>query len=211
MKPPAAPFAPLDEAARARSLCAALAAADPGPVWVFAYGSLMWRPCFRPAALRAGWVRGYQRRFSMWTVSARGSLQAPGLGLALEAAPGRCEGLLLQVDDATREPDLARLWEREMLTGAFRPRWLEAGSAQGTVRALAFVIDPGHPQYAGALEPGDRVRLIATAAGELGSCHEYLASTVAALRAHGFRDEGLSELLAAVRALRLPEADRSPR
>ena len=202
--PPRGPFPPLASAQRARSLRETLAARpERGPLWVFAYGSLMWRPCFTPVATRVGEVRGYARAFSMWTVSARGSPAAPGLGLALEArAGGCCEGLLLEIGEDSLVPDLERVWVREMLTGIYRPAWLEAHAAGEAVTVLAFVADPTHPQYADGLSLDEQARYIATAAGELGSCHEYLASTVAALRAHGIRDRGLERLLTAVRRVR---------
>ena len=237
---PLGPFPPLVDQVRTASLSSALSErVSSDPIWVFAYGSLIWRPCFTPSQIQRGRLRGYERRFSMWTVSARGTPESPGLGLGLEKAReerlreesspaersrdpseaettgGRsdatlCDGLLLEMPEATLLDDLETLWAREMLTGIYRPVWVEAEIETGTgaeyntsVRAparsaLAFVVDPAHPQYAGRLNFGEQVRLIARAAGELGTCYEYLASTVRALRANGIADLALEALLAAV-------------
>lgn len=224
MAPPGrvGPFPPMADHVRADSLAATLAERpNEGPVWIFAYGSLIWRPCFSPRRVQPGQLRGYQRRFSMWTVSARGSPELPGLGLALEKSPGGrsepvasdgqadasvCEGLLLEVARATLLDDLKKLWVREMLTGIYRPAWVEAEFGNGekpvACSALTFVVDPRHPQYAGQLNLGEQARLIAQAAGELGTCYEYLASTVSALGTYGIVDASLQALLRAVDEVR---------
>ena len=73
------PFAPLDARARARSLRETLAAApDRSDIWVFAYASLIWRPCFESDAKRRFYLPGYQRTFCVWTVQARRATRVPG-------------------------------------------------------------------------------------------------------------------------------------
>lgn len=192
-------FVELSPAARARSLAQTLAERPPAePLWVFAYGSLLWRPCFRPVARRPGVVRGYRRGFCVWTVQARGTPEHPGLGLGLEPGAGRCAGALLGLGPAGREAALAALWERELLTGVYRPRWLAVESGGQWLTALAFVVDRAHPQYAGPLDLGEQARRIAGAAGRLGTCYEYLAGTVSALEGEGIADPELHELLGRV-------------
>ena len=210
---PVGPFRELTELARARSLKAAMGERPQGPLYVFAYGSLLWRPCFESISTRRAHIRGYARRFSMWTVKARGTPHAPGLGLALERCNGECGGVLLEVGRADETDALKRLWAREMLTAAYEPTWVrvfvrgQRHRERGTpppktpITALTFVIDPGHPQYAGELTAQTQAKLIASASGVLGPCADYLEDTVSALREHDLADDELEGLLRNVQAV----------
>ena len=198
---PMGPFPPMDEAERARRLAETLAAAPGGEqVRVFAYGSLMWDPCFAYRARHLGTLRGHRRSFCIWTARARGSPQRPGLGLGIVAGAGRCQGLVYRLDRAAFEAALPDLWAREMYSGIYRPRWLEVESEGGTAPALAFVIDPEHAQYAGEMALEAKARLIAHAHGRYGPCRDYLANTARALAAHGIEDWEVATLDALVAA-----------
>ena len=58
-------------------------------LWVFAYGSLMWRPEFPVAERRLGTVRGFHRRFCLLQRRYRATPERPGLMLALDRGGGR--------------------------------------------------------------------------------------------------------------------------
>ncbi len=205
---PKLPFPVLDEVARRDSLRATLAAA-PGEaeLWVFAYGSLIWNPCFAYDARLQGRLRGYCRRFSAWTVLARGTPECPGLGLCLEPGPGHCAGVLFRLDPGAQEDGLTALWEREMVTGIYRPDWLAVEAETGPVTALAFVVNPQHPQYAGTLPQEEAAAIIAAAAGKFGRCRDYLAELVQALAGMEVPDPELEALLELVDR-RTPAAGR---
>ena len=195
-----APFAELDAPRRAASLDATLAGAPPGRhLWLFAYGSLMWRPAFDHQGSRPARLHGWHRRFCVWTVRARGGLERPGLGLGLERG-GSCRGLALRLDREGAREALGPVWRREMLTGIYTPRWALLRTPQGTLRAIAFVVRRDHPQYAGRLAPETAACHIASAVGENGSCFDYLANTVRQLDDLGLRDRGLERLLDLARA-----------
>ena len=204
-----APFAPLGAKARERSLEETLAAApDRDDIWVFAYASLIWRPCFEASARRRLHLPGYRRAFCVWTVQARGRPERPGLGLGLEAGGTGCEGLALRIPPASRDESLRALWSREMLTGIYAPCWLSGTQAGGGRRTvLAFVVDRRHPQYAGGPGDDERAACIACATGELGSCLEYLEQSVSALRAAGIVDPYLDAMMARVHRVggRMPD------
>lgn len=195
------PFAPLDARARARSLHETLdAAPDRDDIWVFAYASLIWRPCFPANASRRLYLPGYRRAFCIWTVQARGRPECPGLGLGLETGGPGCEGVALQVPNAHLVESLEALWAREMLTGVYLPRWLCGQAENGEAQAvLAFVADRRHPQYASGLGDEERAACIAYARGKLGSCLEYLEQSVSALRAAGIADPCLDDMMDRVR------------
>jgi cation transport protein ChaC len=192
---PMGPFPPMSEAERARRLAEIRAAAPGGDeVGVFAYGSLMWDPCFDYRSRQVGTLRGHRRSFCLWTARARGSPEAPGLGLGIVAGAGRCEGLVYRLDRAAFEAALPELWEREMYSGVYRPRWLEVACEAGAAPALAFVIDTGHAQYAGEMALEAKARLIAHAHGRYGLCRDYLAKTARALAEHGIDDTEVATL-----------------
>lgn len=194
-KRPRVPVPPLSDAARGESLRATLAAAPSrSEIWVFAYGSLIWNPCFTAADRRTATLPSHRRAFNVWSMLARGTPDRPGLGLGLEPG-GMCSGLAFRLDDTSLQEDLETIWAREMHSGIYRPRWLPVTADSGTFTALCFVADPSHPQYAGILPDDAVAAVIAAAVGKFGSCRDYLASTVHALAAHGFADETLQAML----------------
>lgn len=163
-------------------------------VWVFAYGSLMWNPCFAVAERHHATLHGYSRTFSMFTVEARGTPDQPGLGLALQPG-GICDGFVLRIDADTRDAGLESLWAREMLTGVYSPTWVPVTAPGKDITAITFVANTAHVQYAGNIPLREQARLIRGAHGKFGSCRDYLADTVAALQAVGVEDAHMIELL----------------
>lgn len=201
--PPDRPVTPLTDEERALSLRGTLACAPPGSIHVFGYGSLMWKPCFPFADRARASLDGYHRDFCIWTVVARGTPERPGLGLGLEPRRGAsCVGIVYRLEDGVGEANLTELWDREMWTDTYRPTWVDVETSTGRIRALTFVVQTGHRQYAGDLNPADRARYIASAAGKYGSCRDYLADTVRELQELGIDDREMTELLRSVDALR---------
>jgi cation transport protein ChaC len=194
----------LTDAERAQSIEATLAArpkgADPtGDLWLFGYGSLIWNPAFHFAEQRKGRIRGWHRRFCLWTPLGRGSPEQPGLVLGLERG-GACTGMVFRMaaDQVASELDI--VWRREMLSGAYKPRWVRVMTAEGPVHAVTFTIDPANPRYAGRLDEDEIVRVVATAVGRLGPCTDYLFKTAKALAELGLEDRTLQRLKARVEA-----------
>jgi cation transport protein ChaC len=196
----------LTEAELDASREAVLASHPPGEcVWLFAYGSLIWNPAFLFAERRLGTVHGLHRRFCLWTHLGRGTPDCPGLVLGLDRG-GRCRGVLYRIEADAAPHELSLIWRREMVTGAYRPRWVRAESEKGPVRCLAFVINRRHERYTGPLGDTDVIRTIATARGALGSCADYLVSTTAHLEQLGIADAALERLCRAVRRHQLEAA-----
>src|SRR5579864_3025154 len=105
-------------------------------VWVFGYGSLMWNPAIRVTETRSGLIRGYHRCFCLEMLLGRGSPDRPGLMLGLDRG-GSCRGLAHRIAAADVESELTILWRREMVSGAYRPRWVTVEQGGAEVRALA--------------------------------------------------------------------------
>ena len=175
--------------------------------WVFGYGSLMWHPGFPHLEVRKGHLYGFHRHFCLYSHNYRGTPECPGLVLGLDRG-GSCRGLVYRVPAAEAEEAMDYLYEREMTTGAYEPRWLEVRSEVGTgpapehapVSAIAFVVDPAHRQYAGRLSLERTLDYVLQGHGARGPCVEYLENTVHHLRALGLRDRGLERLLDAAHA-----------
>ncbi len=198
----------LPEAEIERRLEEALATRpEAGDVWLFAYGSLIWNPTVEVVGRSRARVHGYHRRFCLETVVGRGTPERPGLMLGLDRG-GSCVGVALRVPAVRVREELAVVFHREMVTGAYRARWLRARGEAGSLPVLAFVIDRRHERYVRALPRARLVEILATAHGPLGSAAAYLHDTVVHLRMHGIRDRELEPLFRAVaahrRALGLP-------
>ena len=191
----------LSEAERAASLADTLAQRPAGAdgVWLFAYGSLIWNPALDFVERRVARVHGWHRAFCLSTIAGRGTPEAPGLVLALDRG-GACTGAAFRVAEAKVETELALLWQREMLSGSYAPRWATVRGADGAAfgSAIAFTIRREGPFYTGHLSREELVRRLATARGALGSCAEYLLNTRDGLRSLGIRDPWVERLAAEV-------------
>lgn len=174
-----------------------------GDLWVFGYGSLMWRPGFAYLERVPARLNGYHRDFCVWSHRYRGTPERPGLVLGLDRG-GSCRGIAYRVAHEEREAVLAYLHEREMVTGVYEPRRLAVTAWQSgrRVTAQAYVVDRGHAQYAAGLTAEERAALILQGHGTAGPGREYLANTVGHLAELGLPDRRLGHLLSLVDRMR---------
>ena len=169
--------------------------------WVFAYGSLLWNPLFPFAESRPATLRGLHRQFCLYSLASRGTPEQPGLVLGLDRG-GACTGVVYRLPAPVAMDELHLLWRREMVLGAYRPRWVRARSGEREISALTFVVRRAHPQYAGKLSLDEKAGIIARSKGAFGSSLDYLERTRVALVTHGIIDPYLERLAAEVSALR---------
>jgi cation transport protein ChaC len=174
-------------------------APDPGRVWVFAFGSLIWNPAFRHVERRTARIHGFHREFCLWVRAGRGSVERPGLMLSLESG-GSCTGVAYRLEPGTEATELDVLWRREMFTMSYRPVWTTARTPAGKVSVIAFSANRHHDRYAPGLDLDTVAGHLASGAGVLGRCCDYLFDTVAHLRELGIRDRALESLESKVRA-----------
>lgn len=172
-------------------------------MWVFGYGSLLWNPGFEVADSVLARLPDYHRSFCMRSIHHRGTVEAPGLVLALDEWPGAsCLGLALAVREGHEDATLAYLRERELVSSAYLEKTLELELTDGRrVQAVTYVIDPVHDQYCGGMPLEEQAGIIARAVGGRGPNTEYLHNTVAHLRALGIDDADLEWLDERVRAI----------
>ncbi|WP_339830010.1 gamma-glutamylcyclotransferase [uncultured Parvibaculum sp.] len=168
-------------------------------LWVFGYGSLMWRPGFEHEERYPALLRGYHRSFCVYSHVHRGTPEKPGLVFGLDAG-GACRGVAFRVDAARAEETRRYLQAREQVTLVYKDvvKPVELIGKTRKVAALCFVVDRSHGQYAGQLPFEEQVRLIAEGEGRSGRNPDYLESTVRHLDEAGAPDENLSRLWHAV-------------
>ena len=166
-----------------------------GPINVFCYGSLIWKPVFEPVATSHAVALGWQRAFCLRIVRFRGTPEQPGLMMQIDRG-GRCEGIVQQVASAREWEDLSVLWRREMTVKppGNLPRWIDVSMGEKVTKAIAFTANQASLNYAGGLTSEEIARTISLACGHWGSCADYLHQTVLSLNAVGIHDGYLWEL-----------------
>jgi glutathione-specific gamma-glutamylcyclotransferase len=167
-------------------------------LWVFGYGSLMWRPGFAFAETQPALLKGAHRALCVYSVVHRGTHGQPGLVLGLDRG-GACRGVAFAVTAGAEQDTIAYLREREQVTDVYveavRPVRLLDGSDRG-VRALCYLVDRSHVQYAGGLSLDEQVRIVRDGKGQAGGNVEYVLKTLRHLQDAGVHDALLSGLAA---------------
>lgn len=167
-------------------------------LWVFGYGSLMWRPGFPHAEHRHAHLHGYHRSLCVFSHVHRGTPEVPGLVLGLDRG-GRCHGVAFRVEAGEAAETVAYLRAREQVTSVYLERLLPVRLEDGRrLTALAYVVDRRHPQYAGRLPPEEVLRLVRQGVGASGRNPDYVRSTHAHLVEMGVTDPLLAHLAAAL-------------
>lgn len=169
-----------------------------GDLWIFGYGSLIWRPDFDYAERRPATVHGWHRALKMWSRLNRGTPECPGLVFGMLPG-GSCRGMAYRVKQDQVPKMLAPLWQREMALAVYDPRWLNCRTAQGSVRALAFTLSRSSPNHTGVLPDEEYRRIFAQAQGIYGSTRDYAEATHAELLRMGIQDRALARLIALAR------------
>jgi cation transport protein ChaC len=165
-------------------------------LWVFGYGSLMWRPGFPFAEAQPALLKGAHRALCVYSVVHRGTHAAPGLVLGLDRG-GACRGVAYRVASGAEDETVAYLREREQVTDvyveAIRPIRLLDGSGR-VLKALTYLVDRNHAQYAGDLPLELQIRIVKGGKGQAGGNVEYVIKTLRHLHEAGVRDPLLSEI-----------------
>lgn len=174
-----------------------LEATDPNDIWIFGFGSLMWNPGFKPSEKHSVLLKGFERKFHIWSTKGRGTEELPGLGLCLEPVTnGVCRGIAYRIPPETREKDLNYLWDREMTSGVYRPRWVTVERDDGSdLRTLTWVVNAGHERYAGPRSTREMARIMANSKGQNGTCRDYLINTIQEMAKLGEHDPMLDDVL----------------
>ncbi len=164
--------------------------------YVFGYGSLIWNPGFAYLRAERALLYGAHRSLSIYSHRHRGTPERPGLVFGLSRG-GSCRGVAFEVAAAHWDEVFAYLQAREQDRGVYRESCRQVRLEDGTrVRALAYLVNERHPQFAGRLELAEQVRLISRSRGESGNNAEYVRNTARHLLSLGIEDKGLMRLVA---------------
>jgi glutathione-specific gamma-glutamylcyclotransferase len=169
------------------------AAPGAGQVWIFAYGSLMWRPGFDHELVLDARLHGYHRALCVYSWVHRGTRERPGLVLGLDRG-GSCRGRALAIAREREAEVLAYLDARELVTDVYQRRRLPVTTAKGRFAAWCYTVRQDHAQYAGKLAEDRVVELVRHGAGRSGRCCDYVVSTVSHLEQMGIADGPLHAL-----------------
>lgn len=162
--------------------------------WVFAYGSLMWNPGFAFAERCEARLIGAHRALCVYSFHHRGTPEKPGLVLGLELG-GSCRGIAYRVEAALWSQTYAYLTGREQISGVYRECVRRVQLLDGTRRAapaVAYLVNRGHAQYAGALSREEQLALVRRSHGKSGPNADYVLATVGAMEELGFADPDLA-------------------
>jgi cation transport protein ChaC len=168
---------------------------DGGPLWVFGYGSLLWKPDFEYVERRSAHLRGWHRSFCMLLKRFRGSPDQPGLMLALDHG-GSCKGEVFLLPDGEHAEQVDKLLRREIpyrrLARAWR--WVDVDIQGKRQRTLTFYAGMRRDLFYVKLPLHSQAHMLARAAGHGGSGAAYLQQTVAKLEELGIHDRYLWQL-----------------
>ena len=159
-------------------------------LWVFAYGSLMWRPGFDVLERRNARLVGAHRALCVYSFVHRGTPERPGLVLGLDRG-GNCRGIAYRVAAAKRAETIDYLRAREQVTLVYREAWRRVwldDDPQQSVHALCYMVDRGHRQYAGRLSLAEQLHYVRQGHGRSGACRDYVLAAVKELETLGCRD-----------------------
>lgn len=192
-------FRLLTEAERKASLEESLSGWQPGQdIWVYGYGSLIWRPEFDFSEKRTALLHGYHRALCLWSRVNRGTPDQPGLVFGLDVG-GSCRGMAFRIPAARVPQDMEALWRREMPSGAYLPRWLTCRTETGTITALAFIMNRNTDAYVRGLPTERLIHIVRSAHGSYGPCMEYVLETAQALKQSNIHDKRLQALVSRLR------------
>jgi glutathione-specific gamma-glutamylcyclotransferase len=167
-------------------------------LWVFGYGSLMWRPGFPFVESAPAMLKGAHRALCVYSIVHRGTHAEPGLVLGLDRG-GACKGVAFRVTEGAEDETLAYLREREQVTDVYveavRPIRLLDGSSR-VLKALTYLVDRSHSQYAGDLPVEAQVRIVKAGKGQAGGNVEYVMKTLKHLEETGVQDPLLTSIAA---------------
>jgi cation transport protein ChaC len=181
---------------------------DSGDLWVFGYGSLMWRPGFAYLERVPAKLIGLHRALCVLSFVHRGTPERPGLVLGIDRG-GMCRGVAYRVAASARAATVDYLRSREQVTSVYveTMRQIELeDETRRRVRALCYTVDRSHVQYAGRLTLAESLHHVRQGHGQSGANRDYVLETVRALEALGYRETDLHLLAEQLQAGIRPQA-----
>jgi cation transport regulator ChaC len=165
------------------------------PLWIFGYGSLIWRPTFLFVERVPARLRGWTRRFWQGSTDHRGVPGAPGRVVTLvRDAEGSVDGVAFRIDELDRDEVLAHLDHREKGGYARHDVRLEALDGSAVFPAIVYVATEGNEDWLGPAPLDEIADTVSRARGPSGPNDEYVHRLAEALRELGAHDAHVTEL-----------------
>ena len=163
--------------------------------WVFAYGSLMWRPNFSFIEVIPAHIDGWHRDMCIISIHYRGTSDVPGLVSGLRPG-GSCQGRAYRISDRDIEEVIKYLDERELITNVYLPEKKEIILADDrVVKARVYISNLSHEHYVGHLSLSEKVNYLMQVSGSEGRSIDYLSNIIDQLNKLKIEDEGLIEVM----------------
>lgn len=160
-------------------------------IWVFAYGSLIWNPCFEYEEKLPAYLRGYHRKLCVISHSYRGTPKRPGLVFGLDSG-GSCHGLAFKIGQDKAQDAVNIIRSRELTSNIYQERFVALNLVDGRkVHALAYIVNHEHPKYISNLNAREIFDFVKDASGTSGSNPEYVINTFRGISSFGLRDKNL--------------------
>jgi cation transport protein ChaC len=196
---------------RAKLQCCTLGGVDDTRVWIFGYGSLVWRPEFPHLRAQPAFIRGYARRFWQGSTDHRGLPGRPGRVVTLlpechesldedeSGAGDPCWGTAYEIPSSDPEKVFAGLDHRERggydrveleITLAANTHSVKSDGSGDSGRAagVVYIASPENPNYLGAASIREIASQVANASGPSGANPEYVFELARSLREMGASD-----------------------
>ncbi|XKE44495.1 gamma-glutamylcyclotransferase [Halomonas organivorans] len=169
---------------------------DRDSLWLFGYGSLIWKAGFPYLERRPACIRGWTRRFWQGSHDHRGTPEAPGRVATLVPEPGAlCHGMAYRITPETLRPLDVR--EKNGYLREVTTLFFEGGE---TAQGLTYIATEDNAAFLGEAEPTTMARQIAEAHGPSGPNRDYLLNLAEALEALGVEDPHVADLARRVHA-----------
>ncbi|WP_309892511.1 gamma-glutamylcyclotransferase [Archangium sp.] len=164
-------------------------------MWIFGYGSLIFRPSFPFEERREAWLKDWGRRFWQGSTDHRGVPEAPGRVVTLVPEPGaRCWGVAYRIATERVEEVLTHLDFREQ--GGYERHRVHLETRESSLlEAVVYVAGPSNPHYLGPATLEAIAEVVRTARGPSGPNRDYVRLLADALAQAGEHDPHVAELV----------------
>ena len=153
-------------------------------IWLFGYGSLIYKVDFPILTQHDAFIKGWERRFWQGSHDHRGTPDNPGRVLTLTESPGAtCQGIAYQVS-----LDIFDYLDHREKNGYLR-HLVTIYLADQSVEGVIYIADQTNAAFLGPASEQDIAAHIARSSGPSGPNTEYIMKLAESLRSKGFHDD----------------------